>query len=98
MTVYLIIDIQVHNPEMYKQYTECASSIVASYGGQYLARGGAITPLSGTWHPERIVLIAFESMERLRECFGSAEYQEIAHLRENSTQSRSIIVEEAECM
>jgi uncharacterized protein (DUF1330 family) len=93
VSVYLIIDIEVYNPELYNQYMECASVIVARYGGRYLVRGGAITPLSGTWHPERIVLIEFESMERLQACFGSAEYREVAPLRENSTHSRSIVVE-----
>ena len=93
MTVYLVIDIEVHNPELYNQYVEQAAGIITSYGGRYLVRGGAITPLSGTWHPERIVLIEFETMERLRACFGSAEYREIAHLREISTRSRSVVVE-----
>jgi uncharacterized protein (DUF1330 family) len=50
-----------------------------------------VTSLSGNWHPERIVVIAFDSMEQLRACFASPEYRAIAPLREGSTNSRSII-------
>jgi uncharacterized protein (DUF1330 family) len=38
-------------------------------------------------------LIEFEADEQLQKCFGSPDYGEIALLREQSTTSKSIIVE-----
>jgi len=49
--------------------------------------------LSGNWNPERMILIEFETLEQLQQCFNSAEYQKIAPFRTQSTLSRSIIVE-----
>ena len=55
-------------------------------------RGGEVTPLSGNWTPERIAVIEFESFELLINCFTSADYLEIAPLRELSTISKAIVV------
>lgn len=95
MSAYLIADIEVFEPEMYQEYTQKAAQIVHRFGGCYLVRGGASESLSGNWMPERLLIIKFESMERLKECFGCEEYKAIAHLRKESTRSRSVIVEGA---
>jgi uncharacterized protein (DUF1330 family) len=93
MAVYLIIEIAVKDREMYLQYVERVPAIIEKHGGRYLARGGEITPLMGDWNPERIILIEFDSDDQIKKCFASSEYLEIAPLRENSTISKSIIVE-----
>jgi uncharacterized protein (DUF1330 family) len=93
MPVYLIIEITITDPEMYSRYVGKVFDIVSGYGGRYLARGGKITPLSGNWQPQRIILIEFDTAEQVEKCFGSAEYLELAPLREQSTTSRAIIVD-----
>jgi uncharacterized protein (DUF1330 family) len=93
MSVYMVIEIQVHNSALYTEYVEKVPAILDQYGGRYLVRGGAITPLSGTWHPERIVIIEFETIDQLRACFRSDAYRAIAPLREQSTTSKTIVVE-----
>lgn len=90
--VYMIIEIEIKDNESYSKYLKKVPPIVKKYGGRYLARGGEITSITGNWNPERIILIEFESMERLRECFQSAEYSEIAPLRKKSTTSKAIVV------
>ncbi len=93
MSVYMIIDVAVKNRELYGQYVEQVRAIVEQHGGRYLVRGGSVTPLSGNWNPERIVLIEFETMQQLQGCFQSPEYLALAPLREQSTSGRSIVVE-----
>lgn len=93
MPVYMIVEIEIKDQERYAEYVKRVPEVVAKYGGRYLARGGHVTPLSGNWDPQRIVLIEFETMERLRECFGSPEYIELAPLRERSTVGKSIVVQ-----
>jgi uncharacterized protein (DUF1330 family) len=93
MPVYMIVETEVKNRELYAQYVDRVPAVVAEYGGRYLARGGKVTALSGDWDPERIILIEFESMERLQACFSSSEYLVLAPLRERSTRSRSIVVD-----
>jgi uncharacterized protein (DUF1330 family) len=93
MKAYLIADIEVHNPEMYGRYIQAARPIILAHGGRYLVRGGRTVPFAGDWSPARLLIIEFESMDRLQACFGSPEYLRIAPLRENSTRSRGVMAE-----
>ena len=96
MRVYLIIDIKIRDKEKFNEYLEKAKPIVESFGGHYLVREGKITPLSDAWKPERIVIIEFKNKQLLRECFASERYLKIKHLREESIDFNSIMVEEKE--
>ena len=89
----MIIEIKIKNRELYSQYMEKVPEIVEKYGGRYLIRGGKVTALSGHWNPERMIVIAFETVEQLQRCFSSPEYLELAPLREQSAVSKSIIVD-----
>ncbi len=93
MSVYMIADIKVTNAGVYRRYVAAVREIVERHGGRYHVRGGKVVPLFGDWRPERVILVEFDSMEQLRVCFGSEEYRRIAPLREQSTMSRSIVVE-----
>ena len=93
MAVYLIAEIEIKDLEMYSRYVEKVPEVIERFGGRYLSQGGSITPLSGNWNPERMILIEFETLEQLQQCFKSTEYQKIAPFRTQSTLSRSIIVE-----
>jgi uncharacterized protein (DUF1330 family) len=93
MPAYFIAEIEVEKPELYAQYVEKAAPIVENFGGRYVFRSESIHPLSGDWRPSRMIMIAFENKAKIIECFSSDEYAQISFLRENSTQSRSIIVE-----
>ncbi len=92
MPVYMIIEIKVMNHELYAKYVEKVPEIVKKYDGRYLVRGGDVIPMFGIWNPERIVIIEFETEEQLRNCFNSVEYLKIAPFRENSTVTKSVIV------
>ena len=93
MSVYMIIEIKVKDAGMYAEYVENVRAIVEKHGGRYLVRGGAVTPLSGDWNPERMIVIEFEASEQVRRCFGSPEYLELAPVRERSAASRAIVVD-----
>ena len=89
----MIIDITIKESKTYDGYIEKVKPILESHGGRYLVRGGKIMLSVGDWNPERIVIIEFDNMKLLQNCFKSNEYKEIASLRESSTLSRTIIVE-----
>ena len=93
MSAYLIIDITVKDPDVYKSYIEKVPELIQKYGGTYLARGGNVISLAGGWKPERLILIEFESADRVKEFLGSEEYARLSPLREASTESRAVIVE-----
>lgn len=95
MPVYFIVEIKTkkENKGIYSQYVEKVRSIVEKYQGRYLSRGGRITPVFGTWNPERIVIIEFPSPDNVMQWLHSPEYKEIAGLREASTITNAIMVE-----
>jgi uncharacterized protein (DUF1330 family) len=91
--VYLVAEVKILDKEMYSRYTEKVPQVIGRYGGRYIARTSDIKPMAGGWEPDKVVIIGFDSMERLEECFNSPEYMEILPLRKKSTESRAIIVE-----
>ena len=93
MAAYLIADIMIDDPDTYDEYVRQVSRIIVNHGGSYLARGGRVVPLSRDWHPERVIVISFPSLEAARRCFDSEEYRQIAPIREASATSRAILVD-----
>jgi len=92
MSVYVIIDITVIDQDVYEEYVARVPALVEQYGGRYLVRGGEVATLTGDWQPERIVVLEFDSSEQVQEFYASPEYQALAPLREQSTNSRAILV------
>ena len=92
MAVYMIVETKITDKEVFSQYGEKIDEVLKKYGGRFLVRGGEVTPLSGNWNPDRIAVIEFESFDQLMNCFVSADYLEIAALRERSTISKAIVV------
>lgn len=93
MSVYMIIDLKVTDPETYVEYVEKVPETVKEYGGRYLARGGKVTTLSGDWYPERIIVIEFPTFDHLKDWAMSREQIPLSEIRRKSTESRAIVVE-----
>jgi uncharacterized protein (DUF1330 family) len=89
----MIVEIEVKDERVYAEYVDSVRGVVEKHGGRYLVRGGAVTPLSGNWSPERLIVIQFEAIEQVRRCFSSPEYLELAPLREQSAASKAIVVD-----
>ena len=79
--------------EGYSEYIKEVKPIVNKYHGRYIVRSENIKPLSSEWKPDRVIIIEFDTKEQLEKCFSSEEYLKIATLRENSVDSRAIIIE-----
>jgi len=93
MSAYVILDIDVTDPEGYKEYANLAPATVALYGGRYLARGGANETLEGDWHAKRLVILEFESMAKAKDWLNSKEYAPARKLRHQYAKSNTVLVE-----
>ena len=51
MAAYLIADVEVIDAGAYEEYRKQVPAIIAAPAGRYLARGGAVEVLEGTWRP-----------------------------------------------
>jgi len=94
MPVYFIAEIEnINDPKAYFKYVAEVPKIIEKFGGRYLARGNKHLTIFGDWKPGKIVIIEFDSLEQLRNSFGSPEYRAIAPLREKATRGRAIAVQ-----
>lgn len=83
---------EANDIDSYTKYIERVKPIVEKYHGKYIARSEKITVLKKGWSPDRVIIIAFDTREQLDKCFSSEEYRKIAFMRENSVESKAIIV------
>ena len=93
MTAYILVDIEVTDPERYAIYKEMAGPTLAPYGGRYIVRGGAVEQLEGDWKTSRFVVVEFPSVERAKAWLESPEYHDARALRHATARSKMIVVE-----
>jgi len=93
MSVYMVIESRVKDQRKYDEYLALVPGMVGSHGGRYLVRGGPVTPMAGSWRPERMIIIEFPSMKNIEEWLSSPEYRAITPLREAGADVRSIVLE-----
>jgi uncharacterized protein (DUF1330 family) len=84
MPAYMIVQINVTDPEKYAHYREAVPAVVASGGGRYLVRGGAVEVLEGSHDGRRLVVFEFPSVEAIKRFWHSPEYAKVKMLRENA--------------
>lgn len=95
MSAYVIVHIDVKDPKEYETYKSMAPQSIAQYGGRYLARGGRTAVLEGDWQPKRLVILEFESLERAKQWWASAEYEEAKRVRQHCSTATMVVVEGA---
>ena len=90
---YVLLQVNVNDPEVFKKYPELSEKIISKFGGKYLFRGGEFEVLEGSWDFKRNVLLEFENISKAQEWYNSSEYQETLKIRSNSATSNLIIIE-----
>lgn len=95
MASYIVADIEITDPEEYQRYARQTQATIDKYGGKFLVRGGQPETIEGDWQAKRVVIIEFPSVEQAKVWYNSAEYSAIAGIRQNSTNSRIILVQGA---
>jgi uncharacterized protein (DUF1330 family) len=93
MTAYVIMDIEVTDPEGYKEYVKLAPPVAILYGGKHLTRGGANETLEGDWQAKRLVILEFPSVEQAKAWLNSPEYAPARALRNKYTRTNMVVVE-----
>ncbi|HYT37860.1 MAG TPA: DUF1330 domain-containing protein [Acidimicrobiia bacterium] len=92
MSAYVIVELEVTNPEEYAAYGQLAVASVARHGGRFVVRGGEFEVLEGEWSP-RMIVLEFESLDAARSWYHSDDYQECLPMRLRSSKGRMIAVE-----
>jgi uncharacterized protein (DUF1330 family) len=90
---FYIAELEISDPEGFRPYEAHVVGTVEAFGGHVLARAGTIAPLEGQAPKGRVVIIAFESMEKAHAWYDSSAYQALKAIRHKAAQSRTYIVE-----
>ena len=93
MRAFVIVEINIHHPELYEEYKKLTPASIAEFDGKFVVRGGRTVSLEGDWKPQRIVVSEFPSVERAQEWWNSEGYKKAKKLRHDSADTKMIIVE-----
>ena len=93
MSAYVIVDLEVTDPVGIEEYRKQVPATIAKYGGRYLVRGGKHETLEGDWHPRRVILLEFPSVEQAKRWYDCEEYRGPKALRFKTARTNLILVE-----
>ena len=93
MAGYVITDVEITDPALYGEFMEEVTASVEGHGGKFVARGGALDTIEGDWKPQRIAILKFDSVERIREWLSSPEYVALKDIRTRSSNISMVVVE-----
>jgi len=92
MSGYVIANINVKNPEAYKEYVGKVKPTVEKFGGEYLVRNGEFEVIEGEWKHPRTVVIKFPTYEKALEWYNSKEYKPVKPIRLANSEANGIII------
>lgn len=93
MAAYVMANIEVTDPVAYEDYRKSVGATITQYGGRFLARGGAVEPLEGSFAPKRFVILEFPSMAAAKQWYASPEYAPLIALRKRASNGDLFITE-----
>lgn len=94
MSAYVVVEVEITNPEGYAEYRTRSGEIAGKYGGRFLARGGKAERLEGDLEPHRVVIIVFPTMDKAREWYYSSDYQAIVPMRQQNGHTSFLLLAE----
>ena len=93
MPAYVIVNTRVFDPTRIQTYRDLAEQSVTAFGGKYVVRGGSLRVLEGSYHPERMVLVEFPTLDRAQAWYASEAYAEAKRARAGIAEFEMVLVE-----
>ncbi len=91
---YLIVEMNITDPQRYKEYMAAAPAAVKAAGGEYLVRGGRQETLEGDWRPHRVAVLRFPSYEQAKAFYDGEPYRSIRAKRAGATEYFNMVLVE----
>ncbi len=95
MSVYVIFDVEVHDPARFADFTSGTAEVVQAHGGRFIARGGEFRVYEGDWEPRRVVILEFPSFEAFETMYNGPEYRALKAIRDECSSARLVSVQGA---
>ena len=78
----------IRDTEGFRPYAAAVPDVIKSYGGRFLARGGIVTPIAGSFVPERVVLTEYPDAATALAWYTSDAYAPLLKTRLATTEAR----------
>ena len=91
MAAYLIVQIEITNPQAYELVKKLTPPTIKKFGGKYLARGRIIKNTKGKG--ERLVILEFEDIKQAKAWWNSSEYAPVKELRQLNAITNMVLTE-----
>jgi uncharacterized protein (DUF1330 family) len=91
---YLLVEMNITDPQRYKEYMASAPAAVKAAGGEYLVRGGRSETLEGDWQPHRVALLRFPSYDQAKAFYDSEMYRAARAKRAGTTEYFNMVLAE----
>ncbi len=91
---YVVVQMNISDPDRYKQYMAAAPATIAAMGGEYLVRGGKHEKLEGDWMPHRVAVVKFPSYAAAKTWYDGEQYRAARELRLGATEYFNAILVE----
>ena len=93
MAAYVIVDVEITDPPLYRQFVERVTGTIESHGGKFVVRGGEFDVILGDWAPKRLAVLEFEGREQIRAWLASPEYTALDDIRSRSSNINMVAVD-----
>jgi uncharacterized protein (DUF1330 family) len=90
---FLIAEVQVTDPDGWKQYLAALPGTLAPFHERTLARSPAVALDASTPPAGAVAILSFNSMDDLKAWWNSPAYQAIIPLREKSAKTRAYAIQ-----
>jgi uncharacterized protein (DUF1330 family) len=92
--IYRISEIQITDVDAYtKEFAPKAQAALKAAGGRFLAAGQKVTALEGEPPKSRVTVQVWESVEKMKAAYDSAEYKEARKIGDKYAKFRAFTVE-----
>jgi uncharacterized protein (DUF1330 family) len=92
MAGYVLIDLEITDPQGFQEYLKLAGPSVQQYGGKVLVGGADSQTLEGDWHPRVLSIGEFASVEQALRWYNSPEYAPAKAVRQRVSNGKAIAV------
>jgi uncharacterized protein (DUF1330 family) len=91
---YVLVEMNITDPERYRQYMAEAPATVAAHGGEYIVRGGRLETLEGDWRPHRVAVLRFPSVAQAKAWYDGEPYRAVRTRRTGATEYFNMVLVE----
>ena len=93
MPAFIIVQVDVTDPEAFATYRDQVPPTLVPFGGEYMVRGGEQDVLEGDWAAARTVVLKFPSVEKAKAWHASDIYEGPKALRQSAAKTNMLVIE-----